>query len=133
MVPWFCRYEEFGQWVKDCFSRSVVTTQGSGYDLQLSGRGLEPVLLDHVLLSEDQSRGQLVLNFTVSAVLPNSTEKVLLHGESVGNKYIRQVEAVNASKVLLHVSGAVEEPTFLEFSVYNCNHTTTWSKRRKLV
>jgi alpha-L-fucosidase len=117
------RYVEFGQWVKDCFGRSVATTQGSGYQLELSGRGLEPVLLDHVLISEDQKLGQLVLNFTVSAVLPNSTETLLLRGESIGNKFIRPVPAVNASKVVLYVTAAYSEPTFQQFSIHNCNNT----------
>ena len=109
--------------MENCFSRSVATTQGSGYSLQLSGRNLQPILFDHVLISEDQSLGQLVLNFTVSALLPNSTEKLLLEGQSVGNKFIRPVTAINASKVLLYVTGAFAEPTFSQFSVHNCNHT----------
>ena len=109
--------------MENCFTRSVATTQGIGYDLQLSGRGLQTILFDHVLISEDLSMGQLVLNFSVSALLPNLTEKLLIEGESLGNKFIRPVTAVNASKVLLHVSAAFAEPTFLQFSVHNCNHT----------
>ena len=109
--------------MENCFSRSVVTTQGIGYDLQLRRRDLQPMLFDHVLISEDLSMGQLVLNFSVSALLPNSTEKLLIEGESLGNKFIRPVTAVNASKVLLHVSAAFGEPTFRQFSVHNCNHT----------
>ena len=68
MALYLYRYQEFGAWVKDCFGRSVATTQGSGYQLELTGRSLQPMLLDHVLISEDQSHGQLVLNFTVSAI-----------------------------------------------------------------
>ena len=128
MALYLYRYQEFGAWVKDCFDRSVATTQGSGYRLELTGRSLQPMLLDHVLISEDQSHGQLVLNFTVSAILPNSTETLLLEGEAVGNKFIRRVTAVNASKIVLYVTGAFAEPTFLQFSVHNCNHTnSTWN------
>ena len=128
MALYLYRYQEFGAWVKDCFDRSVATTQGSGYQLELTGRSLQPMLLDHVLISEDQSHGQLVLNFTVSAILPNSTETLLLEGEAVGNKFIRRVTAVNASKIVLYVTGAFAEPTFLQFSVHNCNHTnSTWN------
>ena len=111
--------------MKGCFARSVATTQGSGYQLELSGRSLEPLLLDHVFISENQTLGQLVLNFTVSAVLPNSTETLLLQGESVGNKFVRRVTAVNATKILLYVTAAFAEPTFLQFSVHNCNHTSS--------
>ena len=83
------------------------------------------MLLDHVLISEDQTRGQLVLNFTVSAILPNTSEILLLQGQSVGNKFIRPVTAVNASKILLDVTGAASVPSFLQFSVHNCNHTNS--------
>ena len=102
----------------------MVTTQGSGYQLKLSSRGLNPILFDHILISEDQRMGQLVLSFTVSAVLPNSTEILLLQGQSVGNKFVRPVTAVNASAILLYVTDALAVPTFLQFSVHNCNHTT---------
>ena len=107
MALYLYRYQEFGAWVKDCFGRSVATTQGSGYQLELTGRSLQPMLLDHVLISEDQSHGQLVLNFTVSVILPNSTETLLLEGEAVGNKFIGPVTAVNASKIVLYVTGSI--------------------------
>ena len=114
--------------MKGCFGRSVATTQGSGYRLELTGLGQAPLLLDHVVISEDQSQGQRVLNFTVSAVLPNSTETQLLRGQSVGNKYVRPVPPVNASKVLLYVPEALAIPSFLQFSVHYCNTSTVVDK-----
>ena len=80
------------------------------------------MLLDHVLISEDQSLGQLVLKFTVSAVLADSSEIQLLQGQSVGNKFVRPVTAVTASKVILYVTEALAIPSFLQFSVHYCNH-----------
>ena len=111
--------------MKACFGRSVATTQGSGYYLELTSVHQTPMLLDHILISEDQSQGQMVLNFTVSAVLPNSAEITLAQGQSIGNKFIRPVNAVNASKVVLYVTEAFDIPTFLQFSAYNCNHTNS--------
>ena len=116
------RYQEFGEWIEGCFGRSVATTQGSGFHLELSGVSQAPMLLDHVLISEDQSQGQSVLEFSVSAILPNSSLITLLQGQSIGNKFIRPVTAINASKVVLDVSEALTIPTFLQFSVHNCNH-----------
>lgn len=92
--------------------------------MKLRSRDLTPILFDHVVISEDQTAGQLVLNFTVSVLLPNSTETLLLRGESVGNRFVRPVTAVNASEVLLYVTGAIAVPTFRQFSVHNCNNTT---------
>ena len=106
--------------MKNCFGRSVATTQGSGRHLELSGLGQSPMLLDHVLVSEDQSLGQSVLEFSVSALLPNSSIILLLQGQSIGNKFIRPVPAVSASKVVLDVSGAHTIPTFRQFSVHYC-------------
>ena len=114
------RYQEFGGWIKNCFGRSVATTQGSGRRLELSGLGQSPMLLDHVLISEDQKQGQSVLKFSVSALLPNSSVVLLLQGQSIGNKFIRPVPAVSASKVVLDVSDAYTIPTFQQFSVYYC-------------
>ena len=100
----------------------MAQTQGRGYNLELKGP-TDFMIFDHILISEDQTLGQLVFNFTVSALLPDSTEKLLLEGQSVGNKFIRPVTAVNASKVLLYVTGAFAEPTFLQFSVHHCDNT----------
>lgn len=111
--------------MKTCFGRSVATTQGSGYYLELTSVHQTPMVLDHILISEDQSQGQLVLNFTVSAVLPNSAEITLARGQSIGNKFIRPVNAVNASKLVLYVTEAFDIPTFLQFSAHNCNHTNS--------
>ena len=78
------------------------------------------MLLDHILISEDQTLGQSVLEFSVSALLPNSSVVLLLQGQSIGNKFIRPVPAVSASKVVLDVSDAYTIPTFRQFSVHYC-------------
>ena len=119
------RYREFGDWVKTCFSRSVATTQGSGFTLKLSPLNEVPLQFDHVLISEDQSQGQLVLNFTVSAVLANSSEVIVTQGQSVGNKFVRSVQPVNATQVWLYVTEAFAIPTFLQFSLHYCNSNST--------
>ena len=118
-----CRYREFGDWIKGCFGSAVAKTAGKGYYFELNNT--EPVLLDHILVSEDQTMGQLVLNFTVSAVLPNSTEILLAAGESVGNKFVQPVPAVYASKIILYITASLSEPTILQFSVHNCAETTS--------
>ena len=114
-----CRYQELGDWVKGCFGSSVAATQGKGYYFELNDT--RPMVLNHVLLREDQSMGQLVVNFTVSAVLSDESEILLVQGESVGNKFIRPVvPTVTASKVFLSITAAHNEPTLLQFSVHNC-------------
>ena len=116
----FARYQEFGAWISGCFDCSVATTQGSGYMLELSPRSEEPLAFNHVLIREDQSQGQLVLNFTVSALLPNSSEILLVNGQSIGNKFVRNIEPITASKVLLYITEAFATPSFLQFSLHNC-------------
>ena len=114
------RLSEFGAWIRGCFNRSVATTQGSGFTLQLSPTTLNPLQFNHILISEDQSEGQLVRNFTVSAILPNYTEVVVVEGQSIGNKLVLSVSPLTAQKVVLYVTGAVATPSFLQFSLYRC-------------
>ena len=114
----FARYQELGAWIDNCFNHSVASTHGSGYMLELSST--EPLAFNHVLISEDQSQGQLVLNFTVSALLPNSSEILLVNGQSIGNKFVRNIEPITASKVLLYITEAFATPSFLQFSLHNC-------------
>ena len=75
---------------------------------------------------------QNVLNFTVSAVLPNSTAILLLRGQSVGHKFVRPVPPVNASKVLLYVPEALAILQRLSYiasnsALHRCLYPGTWS------
>ena len=112
------RYQEFGDWIRTCFNSSLAKTQGKGYYFELNMA--EPKVLDHILVSEDQSLGQLVLNFTVSAILPDSSEILLVEGQSVGNKFVRPIPAVTTSKVVLSITAAHAEPSLRQFSVHDC-------------
>lgn len=44
--------------------------------------------VDRIVAAEDQSYGQLVRGFTISAVFTNGSTIPLFSGPSIGNKYI---------------------------------------------
>ena len=83
------RYQEFGDWISKCFKNPVLSTSGKGYKfaLESSGTSAVPLQFNQIL---DQSRGQFITGFTVSAQLTDgSTVALVPDGQSVGNKFIR--------------------------------------------
>ena len=118
---YFARYKEFGDWIQMCFGSSVVETSGTGLYLKLSLPSGKPFQFNKVVLSEDQSHGEAVLDFTISALLSNGTIATILTGQSVGNKFVRDVgSTLSAVEVVVNVMKAFYEPVFAVFSVHNC-------------
>ena len=116
------RYQEFGDWISKCFKNPVLSTSGKGYTFALESSGsAAPLQFNQILVSEDQSQGQFITGFTVSAQLTNgSTAALVPDGQSVGNKFIRAVSSTLSSKVTLEITNSLFEPTILQFSIYNC-------------
>ena len=116
-------YQAFGSWVKECFSKPVVSTSGHGYMLSLSlkYKSKAAFLFNNIVVQEEQAMGELVVGFAISAFLPDGEEVVLVgDGAAVGNRFARFVGSQTATEVVLTVTGAHATPTFTEFSVYNC-------------
>lgn len=114
------RYKEFGNWIWKCFVRAVAETSGVGYSLEISGTSDEPFQFNKVVVSEDQTNGEAVLSFTVTALLSNGTLVPVLMGQSIGHKFVRDVGTLTATHVMLSVKEALQEPMFTIFSVHYC-------------
>ena len=118
------RYKEFGDWIHKCFGSSIAETSGgqnSDSPLELSLPSSDPFLFNNVVVSEDQTRGEAVLKFVISALLPNQTTVDIFSGQAIGNKFILNLETpMTATKVLIKVTSALYQPVISKFSIYYC-------------
>ena len=110
-----------GDYVRACYSTPLASSSGS-YTISLA-LGAQPVSLDRVQLREDQSKGQLVRAFTVTATLADgSSVPLCTSGSSIGNKYICRLAAPVAAVALTFnatsVVGGV--PTISQFAAFSC-------------
>ena len=117
---YFSRYAEFGSWIAECFGSAVAETSGAGYSLNISTPN-KAFVFNHILISEDQSQGEAVLDFAVSAFLTNGSEVELLSGQAIGHKYVRKIDpAVSAVEIVLNILGAFHKPVLTQFSIHHC-------------
>jgi hypothetical protein len=110
-----------GDYVRACYSTPLASGSGS-YTISLA-LGAQPVSLDRVQLREDQSKGQLVRAFTITATLADgSSVPLCTGGSSIGNKYICRLTAPVAAVALTFnatsVVGGV--PTISQFAAFSC-------------
>ena len=110
-----------GAYVRACYSTPLASSSGS-YTISLA-LGAQPVNLDRVQLREDQSKGQLVRAFTITATLADgSSVPLCTGGSSIGNKYICRLTAPVAAVALTFnatsVVGGV--PTISQFAAFSC-------------
>lgn len=106
-----------GAYVTGCYGSPVASTSGPGP--LLSVMPSSPVAIDRVSASEDQSTGQLVRSWVLTALLPDGTQQQLAAGESIGNKRIVVLEApVTVSMVTLNVTSAAGPSVIRELSIF---------------
>lgn len=120
---YFARYKEFGDWIQKCFGPGsiVAKTSGTGYTLQIVAQSGKSLQFNKVVVGEDQSKGQSVDNFAISAKFSNGTEGPILSGQAIGHKFVRDVGSVlSATVVVLNVTKALFEPTISQFSLHYC-------------
>ena len=118
---YFSSYAAFGSWIEKCFGSAVAETSGSGYSLNISSTPNKAFVFNHIIISEDQSQGEAVLDFAVSAFLTNGTEVQLLSGQAIGHKYVRKIDpAVSTVEVVLNIQRAFHKPVLAKFSIYYC-------------
>ena len=79
----------------------------------MTGSGAETI--------EDQTNGEAITEFVVAAVLPGGIKNIL-KGQSVGNKFIRPVNPVSTTNLMLIISSTLSssDSTIAQFAVYNC-------------
>ncbi len=109
-----------GDYVRACYTTPLASGSGS-YTVTLY-LGAQPVSLDRVQLREDQSKGQLVRAFTVTATLADgSTVPLCAGGTSIGNKYICILDTpVAATALVFNATSAAAAPTITQFAAFSC-------------
>ena len=112
-------YGQYGDWISGCFSKPLLQTSGTGTVFYLNSD--TPVTFNQVVISEDQTNGEAITEFVVAAVLPGGIKNIL-KGQSVGNKFIRPVNPVSTTNLMLIISSSLSssDSTIAQFAVYNC-------------
>jgi len=108
------RYQEFGDWIKGCYSVPVVAVEkpkGTNVTLIIPA-GAE---VDRIMIEEDQSRGQRARGYkiTIGSVVQGT-------GTSIGNKRIAMLpRSFTGQDINVAVTG--EAPILARISAYNCS------------
>jgi alpha-L-fucosidase len=114
------RYKAFGEEIASRFDVPVKRTSGRGNVIELTFS--KPTELNHVILQEDLSKGQRVMEYvTEYSTDGGKTWTVLYRGSSVGNRKIDRFPAVQAQKIRVHFTKTKTKatPEIVNFAVYN--------------
>eukprot|EP00039_Didymoeca_costata_P024254 m.9779 g.9779 ORF g.9779 m.9779 type:complete len:461 (-) comp4131_c0_seq1:25-1407(-) len=93
------RYQEFGDWIKNCYGKPVAATAGymNQTTITLSVGG---VTIDRVSVQEDIENGQRATNYTVEVQeVGQQSFSTFAQGSSIGNKHISVGTPVKATAV----------------------------------
>ena len=114
-----------GAYVSACYGAPIVSASDvNATTITLSPSA--PVLVGRVVVQEDQSLGQLVRGFTVTARLADGSSALLDSGPSVGNKKIGVVRPARPGVVAVTLNytswvagaGAAQAPVIRFFGIY---------------
>jgi len=119
--------QTLGQFVRGCYGAPIANTSGSGADSYTLAVPTGAAAIDRIVVAEDQSYGQLIRAFSLSAQLTNGTVVSLFNGTSVGNKYTHilatglPLASVTVSVTKLAALSPKGSPFIRNFSVHSCN------------
>jgi alpha-L-fucosidase len=106
-----------GSWVRGCFGAPIAQTSGTGTDFTVMPSAAAAV--DRVVMQEDQTTGQRVRAWTLTAFLPDGSTLPLGAGRSIGNKRIVAFpEVPQVTMVELKVTAAVGAPVIANFAIF---------------
>jgi len=113
------RYEEYGDWLRGCYSVPVVSVgpvkAGQAASLSLP----EGSQFDRLVIKEDLSKGELVRSYSVTL---DGTE--VATGTSVGHKRIVLLDATMSGQELsVSFSGVTDSATLAHVAAFNCSST----------
>jgi len=110
------RYADLGDWINKCYGKSLAQTNGTGNKIVLQ---FPSMAVDRVLIQEDQSQGQRVRNYQISANV-NGQLKVVSTGSSIGNKRIQLFTSVTTDQLELDITQSKDTPIISNFAAYKC-------------
>lgn len=110
-------YAQFGSWIRECYGNATATGEldGSGstvLEIQVN------TAVDRVVLQEDQSEGQRVLQYQVTLVQKGGDQSVFSQGRSIGNKKIDLGHSATGMLRLEVQRTALNLPPKLRFSAF---------------
>lgn len=112
---------------RGCYGKPIISTSSTGKSLLTLLVPTGSPLVDRVVVAEDQTKGQLIRNFTLTGMLTNGSSVLITNGTSVGNKYIAimpqalplQAVQLNVTRITpLSPSGA---PFIRNFALHGCS------------
>ncbi len=102
------RLREFGTEVRRRFATNLASTHGHGDQVELElGR---PRQVDHVVIMEEISHGERILEYVVEARAADGSWRPICAGSCVGHKRIEQFEPVSTASIRLRITRAKAEP-----------------------
>ncbi len=122
------RYKELGDFIRSCYGTSVVPSfQNSSVDSLVHMQVFDsPVSVDRSVIQEDQTRGQVIRAYIVTALIAISKDHnewiQVATGTSIGNKKIdlwRQGTLL-VRAVKLNITKTIDIPVLRAFTVHLC-------------
>lgn len=108
-------YKKFGKEIERRFSTPLKQTSGTGEGLTIDFD--IPMVINHVILQEELSKGQRVLSYILEGYT-NGQWNQLYEGSSVGNKKIDYFPSVELDKVRVRFVDFKAIPEIVNFAVY---------------
>jgi len=106
-----------GAYITGCYGTPIAQTSGRG--LSFAVMPSAPVAIDRVVLSEDQTTGQRVRAWALSATLADGSTVPLGAGQSIGNKRIVVLpQELRVALVTLDIGSAVGTPVLANMAIF---------------
>ena len=110
---------QLGAYVRACYGSPIASTSGTA--LVLTVMPSNPVAIDRIIVSEDQTTGQRIREWSLTARLSDGSQVALATGQSIGNKRIVVIPPTTVSMVVFNASVAIGVPVIRDFSIYSCD------------
>jgi alpha-L-fucosidase len=110
-------YREFGNEIKRRFDKPISRTSGQGNELEISFP--EPISINHVVLEENVSRGQRVVEYSIEGMDAKGNWSTICTGSSIGSKKIDKFNTLILKKVRVVFTKSKATPVIENFAVYN--------------
>lgn len=112
---------EMGREIKRRFEHPVGTFhQCKNEDKKWIYKPKDPQILDHIIITEDLSKGENVLQYKVSIITAKSHQLVTIYeGKNIGHKAIIRVPAVKVQGVILEITECDGTPIIKDMSFHH--------------
>ena len=106
----------FGDEIRRIFSDPLAETTGRGREIVLELPSARQI--DHIVIQEDISKGELVREYTLEAFADGKWQTVA-GGSCIGHKRIHKLSPFGAEKIRLTITKTIAEPQIKKLSLYD--------------